>query len=170
MLLPVYRLRAMRTCTRAYREIPKCTVIQQVCALQRPFWTVRPVQTKRHVEHYGWINSKSKPTLGVFTKLLQLRFIKNSKVGGHIHQTVENMGKSGQKCVKIALKNRVEIRCFTNSSHQFCPIFTTPTHFTLLKPFPPVFGHTRLRVRPETFAFRVRGRSLLTRPFTKNHP
>lgn len=68
----VYRLRAMRTCTRAYRRIPKCTVIQQVCALRRPFWTVRPVQTKRHVEHYGWINPKSKPTLGVFTKLLQL--------------------------------------------------------------------------------------------------
>ena len=70
--LRVCRLRAMRTCTRAYRRVLKCTVIQQVCALQRPFWTVRPVQTKRHVEHYGWINSKSKPTLGVFTKLLQL--------------------------------------------------------------------------------------------------
>lgn len=72
MRLLVYRLRAMRTCTRAYRRIPKCTAVQQVCALRRPFWTVRPVQTKRHVEHYRGIKTKSKPTLGVFTKLLQL--------------------------------------------------------------------------------------------------
>ena len=50
---PLWSYAHRAPCTRAYKGIPKCTASQQVCALRRPFWTVRPVQTKRHVDHYG---------------------------------------------------------------------------------------------------------------------